>query len=152
MVGSKQGWVKGGRRRVGQDWEAKCRRPNNGQAASTDLPTPPAPVSEASTCFPSVSANIGPSICPVCARLAMRCPLRRVIHTHSVRQLSPSIFFLSFPPPPPPLRPFSPALLVVRLTLGKGGKGTGRENERILWILFFFFSLFSFISFPLSGR
>lgn len=42
----------GGRRRVGQDWEAKCRRPNNGQAASTDLPTPSS--YEASTCFPSV--------------------------------------------------------------------------------------------------
>lgn len=57
MVGSKQGWVTGlgggrGRRRVGQDWEAKCRRPNNGQAASTDLPTPSS--YEASTCFPSV--------------------------------------------------------------------------------------------------
>lgn len=37
----------------GQDWEAKCRRPNNGQAASTDLPAPGP--HEASTCFPSAA-------------------------------------------------------------------------------------------------
>lgn len=53
-----------GLQRGGQDWEAKCRRPNNGQAASTDLPAPGP--HEASTCFPSAArANIGPSICPL---------------------------------------------------------------------------------------
>lgn len=42
-----------GMQRGGQDWEAKCRRPNNGQAASTDLPAPGP--HEASTCFPSAA-------------------------------------------------------------------------------------------------
>lgn len=76
-----RGRVGGGRRRVGQDWEAKCRRPNNGQAASTDLPTPS--LVRSVNLFPFCSANIGPSICPVRFTYAMHCPLR-VIHTRSV--------------------------------------------------------------------
>lgn len=37
--GMKRGWVRV--RRLLHNWEAKCRRPNNGQAASTDLPAGP---------------------------------------------------------------------------------------------------------------
>lgn len=134
MVGGKQGWVtgRGGRRRVGQDWEAKCRRPNNGQAASTDLPTPPEALVRSVNLFPFCSANIGPSICPGCA---MHCPLR-VIHTR-LRHLSHR--YSSRPRLLPPLTPFPfsvSALLVVRLTLREGR----RERERIKGTLDFFFS------------
>lgn len=133
MVGGKQGWVtgRGGRRRVGQDWEAKCRRPNNGQAASTDLPIPPEALVRSVNLFPFCSANIGPSICPGCA---MHCPLR-VIHTR-LRHLSHR--YSSRPRLLPPLTPFPfsvSALLVVRLTLREGR----RERERIKGTLDFFF-------------
>lgn len=136
MVGGKQGWVtggRGGRRRVGQDWEAKCRRPNNGQAASTDLPTPPPPPRrsyEASTCFPSVPRISGLQFAP-------HCPLR-VIHTR-VRHSSHRY---SSPPPSPPI-PFALALLVVRPTW-RGWEGS---KERRKGYFGFFSSLsFSFLA------
>lgn len=124
MVGGKQGWVtggRGGRRRVGQDWEAKCRRPNNGQAASTDLPTPPPPPRrsyEASTCFPSVPRISGLQFAP-------HCPLR-VIHTR-VRHSSHRYFSL---PPPPPFLSHSLFLSFVRL--GVGGRGAKRGERDTL--------------------
>lgn len=142
MVGGKQGWVtggRGGRRRVGQDWEAKCRRPNNGQAASTDLPTPPPPPRrsyEASTCFPSVPRISGLQFAP-------HCPLR-VIHTrvrHSSHRYS------SLPPPPHSFRTRSSCRSSDLAWVG----GEQRKEKGILWILFF--SLFFFPRpFLFSGR
>lgn len=144
MVGGKQGWVtggRGGRRRVGQDWEAKCRRPNNGQAASTDLPTPPPPPRrsyEASTCFPSVPRISGLQFAP-------HCPLR-VIHTR-VRHSSHRYSSL-----PPPFLSHSLFLSFVRLGVGGRGAKRGERDtlDSFLLSLFFFPRPFLFSGRPTS--
>lgn len=144
MVGGKQGWVtgRGGRRRVGQDWEAKCRRPNNGQAASTDLPTPPEALVRSVNLFPFCSANIGPSICPGCAaRLRDALPFTR--NPYTAPSLVPSIFFPSSSPPP------SHSFSILRFRSScRSSDFTGREEREREDKRYFGFFFFLSASFP----